>query len=1190
MNISNPNSELLKRINSPAFTLYTCIELLCKHADNIGIHYYLCQRLLTFPHSEIQFYIPQLVQILLTVETESMALEDLLMQLKNENPHFALLTFWQLQALLTDLSTDPESYGFQVARRVLNNLQSSLFNTNPYIDDTSTTTSSGNTSNPGPYYLTDGKSIKMHENIAPAIVYTSMIMSTMAFPELSKMTKPLVESQGRRQKSYVFKLARNAMKDLTRNLTLKNTLLNSKKNRKSDTNDIHHSLDDKVQAAIEANSNFRSKSTSTVDRKGFDHSKSMINSPVFKHNSFDQRRSLSHDTTITTLNSTFDIIDSTMTREDIMFRKPRKKDSAQRTTLDFSIVDDIGNQLFEEKISTSIKLPKRKSRFLAKNASCATDIYKNTTETTISTSNTDNIDRKDGLISSDADDDYILTNNDNAFAASNLSKDRKTILSNYENFTQSLPDLHNITPLKPSVSSNLKKSISPKNNVNSSDMTNNNSNDSTATCTSTTPRHSLDIDDLKTRRALVRSNTQPPSHFDMMRQRKTSSYLTKEVDISKLSTTKKIKLLKTNYFRCATQFAIALESISQRLAQVPTEARLSALRAELSLMNRDLPAEVDIPTLLPPNKKGKLHRLVTITASEAQVLNSAEKVPYLLFIEYLRDDFDFDPTSGENESILKLNSASTSPLFDLNYLSKKIHNRSDLISLIPETQENNMSPTDTSSNATIELKHYEHQKPTSKIEDYYASQYTSLNGPIKKYAQHEMDLGDVSIIKMKNRADSGTYRDNIMLNAAEKVPIIQPDSSNRSPELKFVQNMDEVISLNNRKDTKTQFISPNETEDLAEQMRISALMLNQLDQSPQALSDSTSQIRAQIIASMKEVQDKFGYRDLEAIHGKAGERKLENDMMTGGIDTSYLGEDWQTKKERIRKQSKYGHLENWSLCSVIAKSGDDLRQEAFACQVIQAMAQIWAKEKTDVWVKKMRILITSATTGLVETITNAMSVHSIKKALTKKMIEDHELDERGGIATLSEHFVRAFGNPEGFKYKRAQNNFASSLAAYSLICYILRVKDRHNGNIMIDNEGHVVHIDFGFMLSNSPGSVGFEASPFKLTYEYIDVLGGLNGDPYKKYVQLMKDGFKALRKYSDQIVSMCEIMQKDNMQPCFEAGDQTSVQLKDRFRLDLRTDTDVDKFVENDLIGKSMGNLYTRLYDQFQLVTQGILS
>ncbi len=36
-----------------------------------------------------------------------------------------------------------------------------------------------------------------------------------------------------------------------------------------------------------------------------------------------------------------------------------------------------------------------------------------------------------------------------------------------------------------------------------------------------------------------------------------------------------------------------------------------------------------------------------------------------------------------------------------------------------------------------------------------------------------------------------------------------------------------------------------------------------------------------------------------------------------------------------------------------------------------------------------------------------------------------------------------------------------------------------------------VHIDFGFLLSNSPGkNIGFESAPFKLTREWVDVMGG----------------------------------------------------------------------------------------------------
>ena len=86
-----------------------------------------------------------------------------------------------------------------------------------------------------------------------------------------------------------------------------------------------------------------------------------------------------------------------------------------------------------------------------------------------------------------------------------------------------------------------------------------------------------------------------------------------------------------------------------------------------------------------------------------------------------------------------------------------------------------------------------------------------------------------------------------------------------------------------------------------------------------------------------------------------------------------------------------------------------------------------------------------------------------------------------------------------------------------------------------------------------------------------------------------KDAFKALRKSADQIVSMCEIMQKENMQPCFNAREQTSVQLRQRFHLEL-TEVECDDFVENVLVGKSFASIYTRLYDQFQLISQGIYS
>jgi hypothetical protein len=69
-------------------------------------------------------------------------------------------------------------------------------------------------------------------------------------------------------------------------------------------------------------------------------------------------------------------------------------------------------------------------------------------------------------------------------------------------------------------------------------------------------------------------------------------------------------------------------------------------------------------------------------------------------------------------------------------------------------------------------------------------------------------------------------------------------------------------------------------------------------------------------------------------------------------------------------------------------------------------------------------------------------------------------------------------------------------------------------------------IDFGFMLGISPGGVGFEAAPFKLTQEYIDILGGIESAKFDEYKQLMRQGFKDVRKHAERIIMIVELMQK----------------------------------------------------------------
>jgi len=160
----------------------------------------------------------------------------------------------------------------------------------------------------------------------------------------------------------------------------------------------------------------------------------------------------------------------------------------------------------------------------------------------------------------------------------------------------------------------------------------------------------------------------------------------------------------------------------------------------------------------------------------------------------------------------------------------------------------------------------------------------------------------------------------------------------------------------------------------------------------------------------------------------------------------------------------------WKLLRIIVKSNDDVRQEQFAMQLISQFEQIFMSKGLDLWLKPYEILGTGHRAGIIEVCSDALSIDSIKKKMGKN-------------SQIMDYFKQQFGR-KGTALKTARENFMKSLAAYSLLCYILQIKDRHNGNILIDIEGHIMHIDFGFFLSNAPGKgVKFETAPFKLTAE-----------------------------------------------------------------------------------------------------------
>lgn len=90
---------------------------------------------------------------------------------------------------------------------------------------------------------------------------------------------------------------------------------------------------------------------------------------------------------------------------------------------------------------------------------------------------------------------------------------------------------------------------------------------------------------------------------------------------------------------------------------------------------------------------------------------------------------------------------------------------------------------------------------------------------------------------------------------------------------------------------------------------------------------------------------------------------------------------------------------------------------------------------------------------------------------------------------------------------------------------------------MIDNQGHIIHIDFGFILTLTPGNMNFESAPFKLISEYEELLGGKDSDLFVYYKTLIASGFLALKEHVDEIITYIRVMlcsPKHNLLQCLQ--------------------------------------------------------
>ncbi|XP_030545471.1 phosphatidylinositol 4-kinase alpha 1-like isoform X3 [Rhodamnia argentea] len=257
----------------------------------------------------------------------------------------------------------------------------------------------------------------------------------------------------------------------------------------------------------------------------------------------------------------------------------------------------------------------------------------------------------------------------------------------------------------------------------------------------------------------------------------------------------------------------------------------------------------------------------------------------------------------------------------------------------------------------------------------------------------------------------------------------------------------------------------------------------------------------------------------------------------------------------------------------IFKVGDDCRQDVLALQVISLLRDTFEAVGLNLYLFPYGVLPTGPERGIVEVVPNTRS--------RSQMGETTD----GGLYEIFQQDYGPVGSPS---FEAARENFIISSAGYAVASLLLQPKDRHNGNLLFDNVGRLVHIDFGFILETSPGgNMRFESAHFKLSHEMTQLLdpsGVMKSETWNCFVRLCVKGYLAARRHMDGIINTVLLM-VDSGLPCFSRGDPVG-NLRKRFHPEMS-----EREAANFMI-RTCTDAYNKWttagYDLIQYLQQGI--
>lgn len=177
-------------------------------------------------------------------------------------------------------------------------------------------------------------------------------------------------------------------------------------------------------------------------------------------------------------------------------------------------------------------------------------------------------------------------------------------------------------------------------------------------------------------------------------------------------------------------------------------------------------------------------------------------------------------------------------------------------------------------------------------------------------------------------------------------------------------------------------------------------------------------------------------------------------------------------------------------------------------------------------------------------------------------------------------FLRSAAYDEDAPYfvrKDVMDTYIKSCAGYCVITFLLAVGDRHLDNILLHQNGHLLHCDYSYILGQDPKTY----LPMRITEEMVLGMGGRESDNYSKFLSFAGAAFLTLRRHNNlhALLSHIRNMTYANMPDVSnnQPPEEAIFAMRGRFRLDL-SDSDALSYIE-DVVEKSTTSRMWRAVD-----------